>query len=172
MSNSSPLQLIICTFDGADKAGEVRQAIETLDAQLDTIKLGNIAVINKNSDGQIVFHETREQRMEAVSVVAGTVVKGVTWLLYNVAGMLGPVAGPLAGQETRMAVRSIAPDVGFPDDALREIGARLDAGQSALITLVKPEERPIVVGELEKLGGQLVDRELPADIVARLSGES
>jgi len=80
------------------------------------------------------------------------------------------VAGPLAGQETKAVVQSIAPDVGFPDDALRDIGDRLDAGHSALITLVRPEEYPVVVAELERLGGQLVDHRLPADVVARLSG--
>ena len=164
------LQLIICTFDGAEKAEEVRQAIEALDVRLDTIKLGNIAVVKKNADGQIVFHETAERRVEALSTAAGAVVKGVTWLLYNIAGMLGPVAGPLAGQETKAIVQSIAPDVGFPDDALRDIGDRLDAGHSALITLVRPEEYPVVVAELERLGGQLVDHRLPADVVARLSG--
>ncbi len=169
---TNPLQLIICTFDGTDKAEDVRKAIEALDARLDAIKLGNIAVVKKNSDGQIVFDETANRPVEVVSTVAGTVVKGVTWLLYNIAGMLGPVAGPLAGQETKAAVQTIAPDVGFPDDALREIGERMDAGHSALITLVKPEEYPIVAAELERLGGRLVEHLVPEAVVARLGGES
>lgn len=171
MSNPQSLQLIICTFDGAEKAEAVREAIEALDARLDAIKLGNIAVVKKDEDGRIVFHETAERRVEAVSTAAGVAVKGVTWLLYNIAGMLGPVAGPLAGQETKAMVESIAPDVGFPNDALRDIGERMDAGQSALITLVRPEEYPIVAAELEKLGGQLVGHLLPAAVVARLGGE-
>jgi hypothetical protein len=47
----------------------------------------------------------------------------------------------------------------------------MDDGQSALITLVRPEEYPIVAAELEKLGGQLVGHLLPEAVVARLGGE-
>ncbi len=39
------------------------------------------------------------------------------------------------------------------NDALREIGERMDAGHSALITLVKPEEYPIVAAEVAELDG-------------------
>lgn len=169
---TTPLQLIICTFDGADKADEVRKAIEALDAKLDTIKLGNIAVVKKDQAGQIVFHETRERPVEAVGTLASTVVQGVTWLLYNVAGMLGPIAGPLAGQETRTLIHTLGPDLGFPNDALLAIGAQLDAGRSALITLVKPEEYPIVVDELQRLGGERVEHLVSAEVVARLSEEA
>lgn len=172
MNMTQSLQLIICTFDGADKADEVRKAIEVLDAKLDTIKLGNIAVVKKDQAGQIVFHETRERPVEAVGTLAGTVVQGVTWLLYNVAGMLGPIAGPLAGQETRVLIHTLGPDLGFPNDALLAIGAQLDAGRSALITLVKPEEYPIVVDELQRLGGERVEHLVPAEVVARLSEEA
>jgi uncharacterized membrane protein len=166
---TTSLQLIICTFDGADKAESVKQVITELDARLDTIKLGNIAVVKKNAQGEIEFSETKDRR-ELVSDVAGSVAQGVTWLVYNFAGMLGPVAGATAGGEAKYAVERFMSDSGFPDAALREVGNQLDAGHSALITLVKPDEQRIVVAELEKLGGAMIEHALPTDVIEKLSG--
>jgi uncharacterized membrane protein len=165
------LQLIICTFDGADKAEDVKQTIVELDKKSDAIKLGNIAVVEKNDQGEIEFSETQDRR-ERLGGIAESVVGGATWLLYNFAGMLGPVAGATAGSQAKYAVERFASDSGFPDGALREIGEQLNTGHSALITLVKPEERPIVLAELERLGGHLVDHELPGHVVAKLSGST
>ena len=53
-------QLIICLFDGDAKADEAQAAIQALDEQLDTIKLGNIAILRKGADGQLSFSETQE----------------------------------------------------------------------------------------------------------------
>jgi uncharacterized membrane protein len=169
LTMTTSLQLIICTFDGADKADSVKQAITELDAKLDTIKLGNIAVVKKNAQGQIEFSETKDRR-ELVSDVAGSVAQGVTWLVYNFAGMLGPVAGVTAGGETKYAAERFMSDSGFPDAALHQVGDSLDAGHSALITLVKPDEQPVVVAELEKLGGTLVEHSLPTEVIEKLSG--
>jgi uncharacterized membrane protein len=166
---ATSLQLILCMFDGADKAESVKQAIRALDKQLDTIKLGNIAVVRKNEQGEIEFNETADRR-ERISDVTGSVVNGVTWLVYNFAGMLGPVAGVTAGGHAKYAVERFMSDSGFPDIALRQVGERLDAGHSALITMVQPDERPIVVAELQKLGGHVLEHELPADVIEALSG--
>lgn len=161
-------QLIICAFDGADKADTVLNAIVELDRKTDAIKLGNIAVVSRNDAGEIVFHESKDWRNFA-SKTAGAVTNGVTWLVFNFAGMMGPVSGPLAGQKAENAVNRVAKDSGFPDAALRELGDRLYAGQSALITMVKTEELPIVVEELERLEGHVVSHEVAGDLVEKLS---
>lgn len=161
-------QLIICAFEGADKADAVRDAIVELDRQTEAIKLGNIAVVSRNEEGQIVFHESKDWRNFA-SNAAGAVTEGVTWLLFNIAGMMGPVSGPLAGQKARNAVNRVARDSGFPDGALRELGERLSAGQSALITLVRPAEQAIVTRALEQLDGHLVSHEIAGDLIDKLS---
>jgi uncharacterized membrane protein len=161
-------QLVICAFEGAEKADAVRDAIIELDRQTDAIKLGNIAVVRRNDAGEIVFDESKDWRNFA-SNTAGAVTNGVTWLLYNIAGMMGPVSGPLAGQKMQNAVNRFASDSGFPDAALRELGERLIAGQSALISVVKPAEQPLVVQELERLGGHIVSHEVAGDLIDKLS---
>ena len=160
--------LIICAFEGAEMADVVSDAIVELDRKTEAIKLGNIAVVSRNDAGQIVFHESKDWRNFA-SNTAGAVTEGVTWLLFNIAGMMGPVSGPLAGQQAKNTVNRFARDSGFPDPALRELGERLEAGQSALITVVKPEERPIVEQELERLGGHIVSHEVAGDLIEKLS---
>ncbi len=161
-------QLIICVFEGVEKADAVLDAIVELDRKTDAIKLGNIAVVSRNDAGAIVFHESKDWRNFA-SKTAGAVTEGVTWLLFNIAGMMGPVSGPLAGQQASNTVNRIAKDSGFPDAALRELGERLIAGQSALITLVRLEEQPTVEQELERLGGHIVAHEVAGDLIDKLS---
>lgn len=169
-SESAPAssQLIICAFEGADKASTVLEAIVELDRKTDAIKLGNIAVVSRNEAGEIVFSESKDWANFA-SKTAGAVTEGVTWLVFNIAGMMGPVSGPLAGQQARNTVNRVAKDTGFPDTALRELGDRLYAGQSALILMVKPEEQAIVVDELEQLEGHIVSHEVAGDLVEKLS---
>jgi uncharacterized membrane protein len=69
-----------------------------------------------------------------------------------------------------LAARSI--DLGFPDSALARLGEQLQAGSSALLTLVDPTEAEIVISELETLGGQLMQHTIPADVLAKLEAAS
>ena len=60
-------------------------------------------------------------------------------------------------------------DIGFPNDALRAVGKLLDPDTSALITLVTPEEWDIISTELDRLGGTLIQRPLPQELIAKLA---
>jgi uncharacterized membrane protein len=169
MADANANQLIICTFDDPEKAGVAKRAVELLDEQLDVVELGNIAIVSKNADGSIVFHETKDHR-DTLGNVVGSVVSGVTWLVYNFAGMMGPVAGNAAGMDAKLTVERFARDTGFPDAALQDIGAKLDAGHSALIVLVNRDDTSSVVEQLKDLGGQIITHEIPAELMARLAG--
>jgi uncharacterized membrane protein len=167
MSDPTHLHLIVCTFDAVSKADMVRHAIQTWDKRLDTVKLGNIAVVQRDADGKVSFRETQDVRQE-LGTVTGTVVGGLAWFLYAFAGSFGPIAANMASYQAEEAVYGLVKDSGFPDDALRAIGEELDTGSSALITLVRPEEEALVVDELEKLGGTIVRHPIPPDIVEQL----
>lgn len=168
---SEQMQLIICTFDATDRAEEVEQIIQTWDRRLDTIKLGNVAIVQKTPDGQISFRETRDIRSE-VTEIAGEVFGEIAALIYAVAGSLGAVAGPMAGFFTQDVLQGLVRDMGFPDEALQAIGERLDVGSSALLTLVRSYEQPLVVAQLEQLGGKIVEHIIPPEIIARLKREA
>src|SRR6476659_6912638 len=167
---ASNTQLIICTFDGDAKAEAAGAAIQALDERLGTLKLGNIAILRKGADGNVTFWETealREYRRDSTfGIVLG-------WLLGAANTLVGAPLGVAPGVESGAALGTEVAaqrDVGFPDDALRQIGQQLHAGSSALVTLVEPDQSPLVIAELEKLGGTIVQSQLPAATVAALTG--
>lgn len=160
-------QLIVCTFDGERRATEVRAALQELD-RIETVHLGNIAVVKKASDGEVEFSETQDYTAP-LGVAAGALLGGLTDLVYKIIGGPGAVAGATVGAQVRTSVRRIIGDLGFPDDALRALGAALDAGHSALLALVRLDDAPRVTRELERLGGTLVQHELSPELVAALT---
>jgi uncharacterized membrane protein len=165
---SQEMRLIVCAFDATDKADEVEQALEALDRRLETIKLGNIAIVEKTADGQVSFRETKDHR-NVISQVTGMAAGAASWLVYAFAGSLGYQAGPAAYSVSYNTAERLIRDSGFLDDALREVGEHLDAGSSALITLVTPDEEPVVIEELERLGGKLIQREIAPELLAELT---
>jgi len=167
---SQEMRLIVCAFDATDKADEVEEALEALDRRLETIKLGNIAIVEKTADGQVSFRETKDHR-NVISQVTGMAAGAASWLVYAFAGSLGYQAGPAAYSVSYNTAERLIRDSGFLDDALREVGEHLDAGSSALITLVTPDEEPVVIEELERLGGKLIQQDVAPEILAELTEE-
>jgi uncharacterized membrane protein len=167
---SSHTQLIVCTFDGDAKADAARAAIQALDEQIGSLKLGNIAILRKGVDGNVTFWETDEQREYRRDSTFGIVLG---WLLGAANTLVGAPLGVAPGVEAGAAFGTQAAaqrDVGFPDETLRQLGAQLHAGSSALVTLVDPEHSATVVAELEKLGGTIIQSQLPLETVAALTG--
>lgn len=164
--------LVVCMFDGETMADEARQAIRALDARLDTVKLGNIAVLSKNTAGTIDYWESSEVAEERRNSIFGMVVGWVFGLAGLIVGSpAGPVQAGLAG-ELVGASAPIDRDYGFPDQELRHLAESLDAGSSVLITLVHPAEAALVVAELDQLGGHLIQRTLAPEVVTRLLADT
>ena len=169
---ASNTQLIICTFDGDAKAEAASAAIQALDERLGTLKLGNIAILRKGADGKVTFWETEELREYRRNSTFGIVLG---WLLGAANTLVGAPLGVAPGVESGAALGTEAAaqrDVGFPDQALRQLGEQLHAGSSALITLIDPDHSATVVAELEQLGGTIMQGQLPAATVAALTGEA
>ena len=165
-------QLIICTFDGDAKADAARAAIQALDERLGTLKLGNIAILRKGADGNVTFWETEELREYSRDSTFGIVLG---WLLGAANTLVGAPLGVAPGVEAGAALGTEAAalrDVGFPDQTLRQLGEQLHAGSSALVTLVDPNHSPTVMAELEKLGGTIIQGQLPPETVAAMMGEA
>ena len=165
-------QLIVCTFDGDSKADAARAAILALDEQIDTLKLGNIAILRKGTDGNVTFWETDELREYRRDSTFGIVLG---WLLGAANTLVGAPLGVAPGVASGAAFGTEVAaqrDVGFPDQTLRQLGEQLHAGSSALVTLVDPQHSATVVAELEKLGGTIIQGQLPPETVAALTGKS
>jgi uncharacterized membrane protein len=162
-------QLIVYTFDGDGRAEEARQAIRALDERLDSVQLGNVAVIARHPDGRLDYWESAE----AEELRLGAQVMSVVgWLAGAIGAVLGAPLGPRQGLDAGAGVGSdIAErvDMGFADADLRRFGEQLVAGSSALIALVRPQDVDAVLAEIEALGGTLAQSTLPPETVARLT---
>jgi uncharacterized membrane protein len=165
------MQLIICLYNGEDKAEEVETALKALDERLDVVKLDHIAIVQKTPKGEIEVRQTEDLR-DKVSDVAEGVAGGLADLLFTLAGGLGPAAGTMASYQTERAIERIAPDTGFSEEKLYEIGERLNSGHSALVTIVSSEEEAVVLAELERLGGTILTQPVSSEIVEQLIGET
>lgn len=163
--------LIICTFDGEQRADQAARAIRALDTRLDTVKLGDLAVVRKDTSGAISFWDSDElsgvQRNQTFGMVLG-------WLLGAVGTVLGGPLGPGVGLNTGNELgrqAGFAGDFGFPDEQLNQVAEHLDAGSSALILLVRPHDIQVVEEELERLGGTLIQHSLAPELIEKLGGE-
>lgn len=163
MTTPSGSHVLICTFDGAARADDAAEALRALDKRLDALRLGNIAVVRKDADGTISFWESDEMPMVELSAAFGMVLG---WLLGAVGTILGAPLGPSVGLSTGAELgkeTAFAGDFGFPDEQLRHLAERLDAGSSALIALVQRDETQVLEAELERLGGTITEHALPPD---------
>ena len=167
----SPLQLMVCVFDGAARADEVYRALRSLDRQLEEIKLGNIAVVRKRADGQIVISETYDLKfnrsvvgsLPLVGMLVGLIAArvGVQGVSRTMAVALGGAAGLLAG----VIISTI--DLGFPDRALQQLGEALAADQLAIVLLVRPSEERYVRAKLTDLGGTLIEYTMSLETIVQ-----
>lgn len=162
------MQLIVCTFNAAAQAERVSEVLVGLEQRDHSVSLGNLAFVRRDANGQISLSE-RADRREQLGEMLGGMVGAVTDFVYAFVGLVGPQAGTYAADETQNAVQRLVRDSGFPDEALYTIGERLRAGQSAVVTLARPEAAPAVLAELERLGGTTVQHELPPSVVAELT---
>jgi uncharacterized membrane protein len=160
------MQLIVCVFDGATRADEVKHAIQNLDKRLDTVKLGNIAIVRKGVGGKITFDETEDidaRRGALFGAVAGGLM-GLVALSVPGAAMIGTTGAAVGG------ITANSLDMGFPDRELKQIGEGLEKGSSAFISLVRDgEEATIVIDELERLGGTVMQHTLAEQVLAQLT---
>lgn len=159
---SNDLHLLVYTFDSVGQAEAARAALQALDSQLGGSS-GHFAVVRRAADGAISLREPRDLR-EELSTIASSVAGGVTWFVYTFVGLIGTPPAFLAEQMTDNAVHSMVRDSGFPDAALYEIGEELGRGSAAVVALVPSAERDPLVGELERLGGDLWEHPIPASV--------
>ena len=164
---STPQQVIVATFDAANKAEQVVPALQALGQRLHTLALGNIAILEKTPDGAVQVHETHDPR-GGLSRIASNAVGSVAWLVYGFFGLDAPTAGELAFEGTEAAIKRVVHDMGFDDTELALLGEELDAGSSALILVVPADTAPVVAGELAHLGGTVVQRPFTPDVAAEL----
>jgi uncharacterized membrane protein len=160
--NVLDIQLLVVTFDEADKADEAQRLLKPL-SDKGVIDLRNIAVLVKEQDGKTTLKETADVDAKH-GALFGAVVGGLVGLLGGPAGVvLGAAAGAATGRVTADKI-----DRGFSDEYLEEVQGALQPGSSALVTLVEGTSVDKVAEALADLNGQLVRQQLTDVVVEQL----
>lgn len=131
-------------------------------ASLDQLKnagarLGNGAVIDRESGGKVSFAETEDWgvgKSAAIGAVAALILPGI-----------GPVMGALAGGLAAYFI-----DAGFPDTLLRQLGSGLEPESSMLVVLVREEDLTHAEQVLVTAGGTILGSGFEPDLAAAMQG--
>lgn len=146
-------QLVASTFEGAGAIDSAEAAAREILQQFEHLKDHNVAVLERQQDGELQIRETVEAREVNRDLTAGTVLG---WLLgfanTLVGGPLGPAQGaPIGGALGQEA--SAGRDTGFPDEFLQELGETLRRGDAALLAAVPVADGDALLNLLRQHGG-------------------
>jgi uncharacterized membrane protein len=153
--------LVIVAFPDAATAFEARAALMRLQKEY-LIEMDDAVVVTRDEDGSVRLHQ-------AVNLVASGALGGGFWgaliglLFLNplVGAAVGAGAGALAGR---------AADIGIDDGFLRDVGASLARGGSAVAVLIRRMTADKVLERLAPFRekGRVVQTSLSREAEARL----
>ena len=151
-------QFLAITFDGADDAEAALKSIRALE-HAGKVGLEDTAVVRKDADGQVTFHNEASSGTETGAAV-GAVLGGLLFFVFPVGIAVGAVAGGLVG-------RAVAP--GLDGGFVKEVGADLPAGGSALFLQIKRGGNPgLLVGAMRQYHGRVRQTSLPDEVETAL----
>ena len=149
MTGDSHYNVVMCSFDGEARAGEVLRKLKA-EKLLEGREIEEGALVSRDAHGKVNFHERGGSGMGATwgAVTAGVVgwVGGPIVLLVMV--VAGAVAGGLAGHFAGQIL---------PGEDLRQLGESLPPGSSAYVVLVQRSHAEAVADILEAEGARIVN---------------
>jgi uncharacterized membrane protein len=146
--------LVAISFDDEFKADEVVNTLAKLQ-KAHLIDLEDAAVIVKNSEGKVKLKQTQ-------NLVAAGAVSGGFWGLLFGTLFLSPLLGAAVGAATG-ALSGKATDLGINDQFMKELGATLTPGTSAIFVLVRKATPDRVIEELKPFNGKIMRTSLSVD---------
>jgi uncharacterized membrane protein len=154
-------RLIVLGFDNDTAAFEMRSVLYDLEDE-GLIALGDAVVVTRNDKGKIRLHQSIN--LTATGTAAGSIAGFVLGMF-----ILNPLFGSVAGSGVGAAIGAAA-DHGIPDPFMKELGATLKPGSSALFLAMHKAGYDEVLKRLQKFAGKakLLQTSMPADEAARL----
>ena len=144
--------LVVITFDNAEAAGKVREALLK---QKEYIGLDDSAVVVKDEEGKVHVKNQTDR-----GVLVGAVGGGVLGLLlgsvfFPLAGLLvGAVGGALVGRTM---------DLGIDQKFAQDVSEALQPGTSALFIIVREARPDVALATLKPFKGQVYHTSLSTD---------
>lgn len=156
-----PVQLIVAAFQdekGAENA--LAQLKEAKKEKLVNIK--DAAILRKDEKGELHISETGDMTGKRGGVIGGVVGAGLA-IVTGGATLALAGAGAAAG-----ALAAKLRDSGFKDERLRQLGASLKPGSSAIVAVIEHTWVAELEADLQKAGAEVVVEAIAADVAAQL----
>ena len=161
MRHHAVSRMIVLGFADESAAFELRSLLYNLeDAQM--IELGDAVVVTRSAQGKVRLHQS--MNLGALYTATGSLSGYVVGMLF-----LNPLFGSLAGAGLGAVIGKVA-DHGIPDPFMKELGATLTPGSSALFLAVRKSDPEELLKRLQPFAGKgkLLQTTIPAEDEATL----
>jgi len=158
-SGNSVYHIVAFTFPGKDRAAEVMKSAK-YEAKEAGMKIVASAVVEVNDKGKTNIHQPGRG---GVGTTAGLVAGGLLGLVGGPAGLLVWAAGGalIGGVAGKYLGRNL------PEQALRELGQKMDPNTSAILIIAQDKNAESVINEMKEFDAQVVT----VTVGDQLSGE-
>lgn len=151
--------LIAITYPSKETAEQVRGKLGQLQAE-HTIELEDAVIVDRDEDGKVHLHQL--QSPVARGAAGGALWGGLIGLLF-----LAPLFGMLVGAAAGGASGALV-DLGINDQFMKDLGQKLEPGNSALVVLVRKVTPDKVLPEIQQFGGEVLQTSLDDEAEDRL----
>jgi uncharacterized membrane protein len=152
--------LIAIAYPDVATATQVRDTLA--DAMKEhIIELEDAVVVTRDSDGKIKLHQA--VNTTATGAAGGALWGGLIGLIFLV-----PLLGMAVGAASGAAAGALS-DAGVDDKFVKELGAKLDPGNAALILLIRSVTPDKVLPRIQEYGGHVLQTSLNDEQEERLS---
>ncbi len=159
--------LVVFGFDGVHAADEVLNKLRSLQKEY-LIDLEDACVVERDGDGKV--HVKQAVNMTALGAASGG-ARGALWGTLVGILFLNPLAGmaigALAGAGSGALAGSLS-DYGIQDDFIKNLGATIPVGSSALFVLFKSVTEDKVLPEIEPYKPRVLKTSLSDEQEAKL----
>src|SRR6187399_591405 len=137
--------LIVIGFNNEADAFEMRAALAKLQSQY-LIKMEDAVVVTRDAKGKVQLHQ-------AVNLTAAGALSGAFWGTLIGMLFLNPLLGAAVGAGSGALSGKLA-DIGINDQFMKDLGATLPPGTSALFVLVRKSTPDKVLEGLKAFAGK------------------
>jgi uncharacterized membrane protein len=152
--------LVAIAYPDENTASQVRATLaEAMKEHI--IELEDAVVVTRDGDGKIKLHQA--VNTTAAGAAGGALWGGLIGLLF-----LAPLLGMAVGAASGAAAGALS-DAGVDDKFLKDLGAKLEPGNAALIVLVRKATPDKVLERIQPFGGHVLQTSLSSEQEARLA---
>ena len=146
--------LIVITFDNAEEAGKVREALSKVEKG-GYLSLDDSAVVVKDEAGKVHVKNEMDRGVAVGALGGGALGLIIGGLIFHIGGLiLGALGGALIGSSM---------DLGVDKKFVKEVSEALQPGNSALFLLVRQANPDYAIRALEPYKGTVYQTSLPPE---------